>query len=298
MPALATPRCAIALAMLATLAMTAEGGAATDAGQRDAFGITKEYPTAPNGKTWTSKHWANGKARTITGRDPDDPTGMSANRSDQAELYVDGAGKLQFLGNGAEAEPRLHVGSAPSFFFKNVEITFYYWKTKDADVDWGGMVVGARSGPEGHSQTGQYCTANTYYARFRNDGSADFEKELKHPGSAFRNRTNIWNGATDLPAGKWVGMKYVVYDVTVAGKPGVKLELYRDMTQGANGGTWEKIAETVDSGGWAPPQPEPPCTNKPSDYVPIEPGVIVLRNTGSIKNTYKWLSAREITPPA
>ncbi len=288
----------IALVALFSFALAARAGAASDAGQKDLFGIAKKYATAPNGKTWTSKHWANGKARTITGRDPDDPTGMSANRSDRAQLYVDGTGKLQFLGSGPKAEPRLHLGDRPAFLFKNVEITFYYWKTKDADVDWGGMVVGARSGPEGHSQSSQFCTANTYYARFRNDGSADFEKELKHPGSAARNRTNIWNGATDLPAGKWVGMKYVVYDVTMSGKPAVKLELYRDMTQGANGGTWEKIAETVDAGGWAPPQPEPPCTNKPSDYVPTEPGVIVLRNTGSIKNTYKWLSAREITPPA
>ncbi|MGH7804810.1 MAG: hypothetical protein ACREQJ_10720 [Candidatus Binatia bacterium] len=285
------------IAACVLFALASPASAAGDAGQRDAFGITKKYATAAGGKTWTSAHWGNGKARSITGRDPDDPTGASENRSDQARLYVDGAGKLQFLGDGAAAEPRFHL-NAPGYHFKNAVITFYYWKTKDADVDWGGLVVGARSGPEGHSQSSQYCTANTYYARFRNDGAADFEKELKHPASAVRNRTNIWNGATDLPAGKWIGMKYVVYDVTVNGKPAAKLEVYRDLTQGARGGTWEKIAETVDAGGWAPPQQAPACTNKPSDFVPTAAGAIVLRNTGSIKDSYKWLTVREISPSA
>jgi len=267
--------------------------------QKDVFGILEKYPTAPGGKTWTSQHWANGKARYITGRDPDDPTGISESRSDQAQLWVDGKGILQFIGSGSAAEPRFHLNGVPNTFFKNVEITFYYWKTSDADVDWGGLVVGARSGPEGHSQSSQYCDAHTYYGRIRNDGKWDFEKELKHPASSTRNGTNIWNGATSLPANKWIGMKYVVYDTTVAGKPAVKLELYRDQSFGQNGGNWEKLGETVDSGGWAPPQSGGNCAGTPTDYVPTNGGgVIVLRNTGSIKDAYRWMTVREITPPS
>ena len=271
----------------------------SDAGQKDVFGVTKKYSSFSGGKSWTSAHWNNGKARYIVGKDPDDPTGISENRSDQAQLWVDGKGVLQFIGSGAAAEPRFHLNGVPATFFKNVEITFYYWKTSDADVNWGGMVIGARSGPEGHSQSAQYCDAHTYYGRFRNDGKWDFEKELKHPASSTRNGTNIWNGATDLPANKWIGMKYIAVNTTVSGKPAVKLELWRDQTGGTNGGTWEKIGETVDSGGWAPPQNAPACPNKPTDFVPADGGgVIVLRNTGSIKDAYKWMSVREIQPPS
>jgi len=264
---------------------------------RDVFGILEKVPTAAGGKTWTSAHWANDRPRTIIGRDPDDPTGVSENRSDRAQLYVDGKGTLSFIGESSIAEPRLHLNGGSAYAFRNVEITFYYLKQQDFDVDWGGMVVGARSGPEGHSQSSQFCDAHTYYGRFRNDGTYDFEKELKHPASSARSGTNIWNGATDIPAGKWIGMKYLVYNVTVGGKPGVKLELYRDTTGGTNGGTWEKIGDTVDCGGWAPPQDGAACSYV-RDYIPLPGGVIVLRNTGVIRESYKWMSAREITPPA
>ncbi|MGH7898721.1 MAG: hypothetical protein ACREQQ_12260 [Candidatus Binatia bacterium] len=268
------------------------------ASDRDEFGIVKKLPTAPNGKSWASTHWANNKPRYITGRDPDDPTGVSESRSDQAQLRVDGSGVLEFLGTSAGSEPRLHLNGGAAYFFNNLEITFYYLKQQDHDVNWGGMVIGARSGPEGHSKSDEFCDAHTYYGRFRNDGKYDFEKELKHPASAARSGTNIWNGATDLPAGQWIGMKYLVYNVTVGGKQAVKLELYRDRSGGAGGGNWQKIGETVDSGGWAPPQSGGNCPNHPPDYVPTTGGgVIVLRNTGVIKDSYKWMSVREIAPP-
>lgn len=285
---------AIVLIIAACAAVTPS--AAVDGGPRDPFGITEKYPTAVGGKTWTSRHWANGHAREITDRDPDDPTRVSESRSDRAHLYVDGKGMLQFLGTDASSEPRLHLNGGEEFFFKNVEVTFYYWRTKDSDVDWGGMVVGARSGPEGHSS--QFCDAHTYYGRFRNDGTWDFEKELKHPASAVRSGGTIWGGRT-LPASEWIGMKYAVYNVTVDSKPAIKLELYRDLTGGASGGDWEKIGETVDSGGWAPPQGGGVCSGYTRDYVPSKGGgVIVLRNTGSIKDSYRWMTVREIAPPS
>jgi hypothetical protein len=105
----------------------------------------------------------------------------------------------------------------------------------------------------------------------------------------------MWNGSTDIPSGKWIGMKFVVRNVTLDGKKGVKLELYRDMKAGEGGGTWKKIGETVDTGGWAPPQNGGTCESMPPDHVPTKGGgVVILRNTGVVLASYKWMTVREI----
>jgi len=252
----------------------------SDAGTRDLFNITKLYASAPSGISWNSEHWANGHARDILDRDPDDPTGASQQRGDSSRLYVDGQGILHFFGTGPNLpEPRLYLNNPNQYFFKNVELTIYYLRVSDDNTPWGGIVLGARSGPDGHSPGGDPCTAHTYYGRIRHDAHEDEEKELKHPQSQARDSKNIWNGASMLPFGAWIGMKYVVYNVNHDAN--VKLEVYRDFTGGANGGTWEKVGETLDNGGWAPPQDPPACTYAP-DFIPTVGGVvIILRDTGT-----------------
>jgi hypothetical protein len=176
-----------------------------------------------------------------------------------------------------------------------VEITVYYLRVSDDNTDWGGLVVGARSGADGHSGSGStWCDAHTYYGRFRHDANKDFEKELKHPASLPKQSDNIWNGATTLPS-EWIGMKFLIYNINA--DRNVRMELYRDLTGGVNGGTWEKTDTITDAGGWAPAQAAPKCSY-PLDYIPTTGGgVIILRNTGISEAQYKWFSAREIVPP-
>ena len=86
-------------------------------------------------------------------------------------------------------------------------------------------------------------------------------------------------------------MKFVVYNVD-SGQH-VKLEIYRDLTKGANGGQWEKVGETIDAGGWAP---DHNC-NYVRDFIPVEGGGVVALGTWSdnvMEAKYKFFSIREI----
>jgi hypothetical protein len=151
-------------------------------------------------------------------------------------------------------------------------------------------VVGVRSSPDGHTEE-NLCTATTYYGRMQHDGAMDFWKELKHPETDVRGRQPIWD-RSPLRSNQWIGMKLAVYNVN--GDRHVKLELYQDLDQGANGGNWEKMGEYTDTGGWAPGHD---CSYAP-DFIPTEGGgVVFIRNTGVDNAQYKWFSVREITAP-
>ena len=170
------------------------------------------------------------------------------------------------------------------------------------------MVVGVRSGPLGHaSGGGNNCDANTYYARFRNDGKWDFEKEWKHPGSYYRSSSGIgaqdplWGGNV-LPVGKWIGMKYIVYNKDAST---VRLELYIDSTSNAMPpGKWELVGVAEDAGtDWSGASYGAATIEGCADYnglvnayAAILKGGIVLMRSDNDHPYYKYVSVREIEP--
>ena len=251
----------------------------------DPVEIVQFYPSQAGTMSWHSSHWENGIARTIPRRDPDDPTGWSQKRG-IGELEVDGQGILTMRGH----QPRLYLNGVPDKFWKNVEVTAYYRRLQDDAVPYAGLVVGVRSGPDGHTSR-LPCTATTYYARLRHDGKMDFAKELKHPGVTVREQRHIWHGEI-LPHHQWIGLKFVAQNQ--ANDSRVKLELYRDLTEGAHGGHWDKLGEYLDDGTWVH---EHDCPDKASDHViTVGGGVVFLRNTAVQEAHYKWVTVREIVP--
>ncbi len=262
----------------------------------DSFGITKLYQTATGFTDWESTSWNNGISRAVNDRDSSDTTGWSQRRGDDA-LEIDGNGVMEMGGGN---QPRIYInpysGSTeenPDQFFKNVEATVYYKRIGDDGASNGGLVIGLRSGPNGHSISGDYCDATTYYARFRHDGDWDFYKELKHSNGARANAGSLYSG--NLPSDQWIGMKFIAYNIN--NNTNVKLEVYVDKTSNGNvtnGGEWTLAGEMIDDGNWSVSEDVSSCSYNNNHIITTGGGTVLIRNTGALTAEYKYFSVREI----
>jgi len=274
-----------------TSATGGSGGTVGDA--LDVFGVRELYPSAPGGAQWNSLHWDDGDAYSMEERDEHDPSGLSGLRG-EGTIDITGTGELVMAGS----EPRIYVYPEGGATWQDIEVTVYYQRVEDTGTAYAGLVVGVRSGPDGHN-TDTACDAHTYYARLRHDGEIDFEKELKHPASSTQSRIpaeEVWPPDGILPTGQWIGWKFVIYNL---GSDNVQLESYRDLTLGEDGGDWEQMNETVDEGGWFV---ETDCAEHDpvggeSDLVITGGGAVLVRNTEITEARYRWLTIREILPP-
>lgn len=298
----------------------------------DTFGIEKLYPSKAGTVEWNSAHWANGNSREITwSGDKDDPLGYTDNHSDgdaPVDFIIDGEGVMQML----PKSPRFHINSLASGaslqqFYRDVEFTAYYRRGEasvgNGEKDYGGMVLGLRSGPLGHgSSGGNNCDASTYYARIRHDGKWDFEKEWKHPSSYYQSmgvigkQTPLWGGKR-LEANRWIGMKFVIYNLD---ETSVKMEMYIDSTSGGvpdklpNGNPanakWELVGTAIDAGkDWSGVGRDVATVEGCAEYngltdayAPILEGhgTALMRTDSPVDNAvqaeYKFVSIREIDP--
>jgi hypothetical protein len=130
--------------------------------------------------------------------------------------------------------------------WRNVEITGYVKVNsaplKDDDFSWY-----ARGGK--HTSTAE-CEGTAYKGDLFFSGKSRFSKQQWFPdGYSFTPKQTVMGSMV----GKWVGFKFVMYNIVIAGQQGgsnttvVKLENWVDKN---NDGTWVKVGETTDAGGW------------------------------------------------
>ena len=116
----------------------------------------------------------------------------------------------------------------------------------------------------------------------------EFFKELKHQDGESRERYAIWEGKP-LPHGQWIRMKFDVYNIDE--DQDVKLELYRDLSEGVSGGDWEKIDQTIYKAGWGAAHDG----EYPFDFILVGGGVVHLKSEVEISDPrYKHFNIREI----
>lgn len=259
-------------------------------------GIKMIYPTKQGGRTWYS-NWENESAKKIESGD--------RNPSDK-ELIVRGDGYLNIDNNGIAHlkgdSPRIYIyDELKKKTWGDVEVTVYSKRISESRyLSSQGIVIGARSNHQDVT-TETPCLGATYYGRLLYDGRAVLQKELIHEVSYSSNKPSEsnkvrWNtNDGTMPTNTWVGMKFIVKNDS--DNKSVRLELYRDLSDGKDGGSWEKIAEYIDNGNWSQNSDidiQKIC-GYPENKVLVDPGVSVFIRNDSVNDVeYKLFSIREI----
>jgi PKD repeat protein len=246
-------------------------------GGTDPFGVNELYPTASGGPTWYIL-------------EQEDPT-------DDGHFYLSmyRGTTIDYLGNGVwnvdatsgtqEHGIRMHVDS-PTGTWKNTEMTGYFRANSGSDQ----FTMIARHGPSYHDDGG--CHAYGYYGMTAIDGNVFFKKKLYHFNDGYTARVAQVDALDSLSDGRWIGMKFVVYDIP--GTDDIKLELWIDDGDMTN--NWEKVTEVVDNGGNLAVEGGDDCGRDASDQ--IESGTRVSYRADNMDFDFKKLSAREIQPPS
>src|SRR5215217_4834254 len=196
-------------------------------GGEDRFGIEQVYETASGGPTWYIE-------------EQEDPTSdghfyYGAYRTTTVDYSGNGVWRVDATSGTQEHGIRMHVDS-PNGKWKNTEMTGYFRVIEGDDQ----ITMIARHGPSYHDDGG--CLAYGYYGMTAVDGHVFFKKKLWHFDDGYTKRVAQID-ALDNILSKWIGMKFVVYDLD---NGDVKLELWID--QGDMTNNWRKVTELVDDG--------------------------------------------------
>lgn len=280
---------------LPTVTIAAE--AKTNDALVDKFGIKMLYKSVENGRSWFSD-WNNNEDRKIRSGDRDE-------FSD--EFIVRGNGTVTINGKGVATlngdSPRMYIyDEERKQKWNNVEVTVYGMRVTESDRKTAqGLVIGARSDHQ-DSSLDNPCLGWTYYGRILYDGRAVFQKEVVHEGAYSKNMPSDNNKIEwgtkngEMPANKWIGMKFVVRNVN--DDKHVNLELYMDLTEGKDGGDWKKVAEYTDVGEWSQTNTGIDVEKKcgyPASKILLTPGTSVFIRNDLVKEArYKYFSVREI----
>ena len=250
----------------------------------DRFGIIQLYPS--DGRVFES-HWDIGGPRIIHGQERDniDPELKVTGRN--PEIIIDGKGIATMQGQDKDeiANPRIYVyDEQREKTWKNTEITVYMMRISEKQsLSYPGLTVNSRSEHQDYDL--DLNNGQSYAGRFTYYGKTEFVKEVIHDNLYYNANTKTYPWSTsngNMPFNQWIGIKLVTYDLP---NGNVKLELYMDLTDGKDGGTWKKTNEFIDDGKWGGQIFSKPATS------------VWIKHDGLGIAKYKNLSVREIIPP-
>jgi hypothetical protein len=168
--------------------------------------------------------------------------------------------------------------------WKNVEMTGYVKVNAfNTDDDYAWYNRGGR-----HTDTAP-CEGTAYKGGLTFSGKSRFAKEQWHVSYVFTPYLTV----TDSIKGEWIGFKYIVYNIQQQdGIPAVKTENWIDVN---NDGTWSKIYENIDTGGWG--SEGTTCNGTPDQLITWGGPIATFRWDSATDVDFKHLSVREIQLP-
>jgi hypothetical protein len=197
---------------------------------------------------------------------------------------------------------RIYLGTRDAAWL-NTEVTVYAMRVSEwrgapstAGFEFQTRTNDGHQSEHSRTETGldQHCLGHAYSASLRFDGRAVLEKELKHPHYTPQVVKELWGGR-GLRRHTWLGLKVLTYNLPGAR---VKQELWLDFTDGRDGGTWQKVHEHVDAGGWSISPKVAATCGIPADHRITTPQpFIILRNEKVREQWLKKLTVREVVPP-
>jgi len=301
----------------------------TGGGVIDRFGIREIYATASGGRTYysnwhtaTAHQWdATGGQVPAANLDPQDSFADLISPT-TCRAIVDPATKTLTADTNADRnswryyikDPLDDETSSTWKWSESVEITVYYKAIQD--YLGGSTHVHCRIiGPTEHwnaitDDNPAACGAagHEYNYEIKADGTNQFKKEEFHASVADGEgyADDIHFPDTSAPYNQWVGMKLV----TRKKGADMKVEAWKDLTDGTAGGTWIKANEIIDDGtNWklssqagitnyaALPAGTGNCTKiSPIDCALTMDGSAVGLRVDNTKTQFKKFSVREIDP--
>jgi hypothetical protein len=270
---------------------------------RDPFGIRQLFPTRTTGREWFAA-WNNHHPRAFKDAlDPDDPFFDTAHGS--GRYTIDGQGTLRADGNTVRMyvhDPKLQTEWA-----EDLEITVYITRISESKtLSYSGLQIFARTnhGTLG-SETKNLCDDRGYGAKVTLDGRWEFEKETAHEKPHGYVSVATTQPTRELPKATPIGVKFILRNRTKDGT--VQVELYRDLTAGKDGGTWEKMTAFTDTGkNWGQNADAPAPNVKPEtllthaaalpDSESKKPQLTVYFRHEYASMDYQKASIREIDP--
>jgi hypothetical protein len=282
------------LALNADTTITAHFRAATttpppppppSSGPNDVFGVKMLYPTKSGGETWAMN------MASATSDSRFDPKNTITKNSDGSWKMKSSQVRMNvFTSSGYHPERITTYNQAAMATkgymqdardWKNVEITGFV-KVNSASSDnfsWYG-----RSGK--HTDSNGGCEGTAYKGRLFYNGKTGFAKEQQHAdGYAFSSESQ----ATGSLFGRWVGFKSVMYTNAQG-----NVVLQNWINENADGVTWKKAYEKIDSSGFG--SDGDMCGGTPDQKILWGGPIVTFRWDSASDVDFKWLSVREIQP--
>jgi hypothetical protein len=277
-----------------------ESGYTVSAKNPDKFGVTMLYPSKKDGEEWYMNMSEPSNDIRFHSIQPELNT-ISRNLDGSWKMTsVDSSPKIRmnvFTSSGYEQNRIITLNHSKLSLrgymqdpndWKNVEMTGYIKVNSfesDEKFQWfnrGGIHY------DTDSPNSKPCEGVGYKGNLFFSGNTRFAKEQWHVSYNF----TIGHAATESLEGRWVGYKYIVYNVEVDGKPAVKLENWLDTR--ANG-TWVKVDEYLDIGGWGDEGER--CEGEPDQLITWGGPVATFRWDEASDVDFKHFSVREVQLP-